>query len=69
MRSMSRKGFTKTMETLKKSFPKDVDYVVPFEAVSVVKVSIDEVVADIARGPWDLLFWLYSCFFRAGVQR
>ena len=29
---------------MKKSFPKDVDYVVPFESVSVVKVSIDEVV-------------------------
>src|SRR6478752_773365 len=34
----------KEMDHLKKSFPKDVDYVVPFESVSVVKVSIDEVV-------------------------
>jgi hydrophobic/amphiphilic exporter-1 (mainly G- bacteria), HAE1 family len=33
-----------TMEQLKKSFPKDVDYVVPFESVSVVRVSIHEVV-------------------------
>lgn len=32
------------MARIKKSFPKDVDYVVPFESVSVVKVSIDEVV-------------------------
>lgn len=37
-------GITKQMEVLKKSFPKDVDYVVPFESVSVVKVSINEVV-------------------------
>ena len=37
-------GITKQMDVLKKSFPKDVDYVVPFESVSVVKVSIDEVV-------------------------
>ncbi|MCW3108996.1 MAG: transporter, hydrophobe/amphiphile efflux family [Segetibacter sp.] len=37
-------GITDQMEKLRKSFPKDVDYVVPFEAVSVVKVSIDEVV-------------------------
>ncbi|SFQ09241.1 efflux RND transporter permease subunit [Parafilimonas terrae] len=37
-------GITKQMEVLKKSFPYDVDYVVPFESVSVVKVSIDEVV-------------------------
>jgi HAE1 family hydrophobic/amphiphilic exporter-1 len=34
----------KEMDLLKKSFPADVDYVVPFESVSVVKVSIDEVV-------------------------
>ncbi|HEY1871830.1 MAG TPA: efflux RND transporter permease subunit, partial [Chitinophagaceae bacterium] len=34
----------KEMAELKKSFPNDVDYVVPFESVSVVKVSIDEVV-------------------------
>lgn len=36
-------GIIKKMEELKKSFPKDVDYVVPFESVSVVKVSIEEV--------------------------
>jgi HAE1 family hydrophobic/amphiphilic exporter-1 len=41
-------GITKAMETLRRSFPKDVDYVVPFEAVSVVKVSIDEVVTTLA---------------------
>src|SRR5579872_3394195 len=29
-----------TMEQLKKTFPTDVDYVVPFEAVTVVKVSV-----------------------------
>src|SRR6478752_365782 len=34
----------KEMDHLKKSFPVDVDYVVPFESVSVVKVSIEEVV-------------------------
>jgi HAE1 family hydrophobic/amphiphilic exporter-1 len=33
-----------TMEQLKKAFPTDVDYVVPFEAVTVVKVSVSEVV-------------------------
>ena len=38
------KGITAAMEELKRSFPKDVDYLVPFEAVSVVKVSIEEVV-------------------------
>jgi HAE1 family hydrophobic/amphiphilic exporter-1 len=34
----------KAMAQMKKSFPVDVDYVVPFESVSVVKVSIDEVI-------------------------
>lgn len=38
------KGINETMAKLKKTFPKDVDYVVPFESVSVVKVSIEEVV-------------------------
>ena len=40
-------GVYSAMETLKKSFPKDVDYVVPFESVSVVRVSIDEVVTTL----------------------
>jgi hydrophobe/amphiphile efflux-1 (HAE1) family protein len=33
-----------TMEQLKKSFPENIDYVVPFEAVTVVRVSVHEVV-------------------------
>jgi hydrophobe/amphiphile efflux-1 (HAE1) family protein len=33
-----------TMEDLKKSFPADVDYVVPFESITVVKVSVSEVI-------------------------
>jgi hydrophobe/amphiphile efflux-1 (HAE1) family protein len=33
-----------TMGELKKSFPADVDYVVPFESITVVKVSVHEVV-------------------------
>ncbi|NML64053.1 multidrug efflux RND transporter permease subunit [Hymenobacter sp. RP-2-7] len=33
-----------TMEQLKKQFPADLAYIVPFEAASVVKVSIEEVV-------------------------
>ncbi|TXK26567.1 multidrug efflux RND transporter permease subunit [Pontibacter qinzhouensis] len=37
-------GIYATLEELKKSFPADVDYVVSFETVSVVQVSINEVV-------------------------
>ncbi|MDB4920409.1 efflux RND transporter permease subunit [Mucilaginibacter sp.] len=33
-----------TMNELKKAFPTDVDYVVPFESITVVKVSVQEVV-------------------------
>ncbi len=38
------KGIFAEMETLSKSFPPDLSYNIPFEAVSVVKVSIEEVV-------------------------
>ena len=37
-------GVTKELEVLKKSFPGDVDYKIPFETVTVVKVSMQEVV-------------------------
>ncbi|HVY76484.1 MAG TPA: multidrug efflux RND transporter permease subunit [Puia sp.] len=37
-------GVYAAMDQVKKSFPPDVDYVVPFESVSVVQVSIHEVV-------------------------
>jgi len=37
-------GVVRTMEELKKTFPADVDYSIPFESVSVVEASIEEVV-------------------------
>lgn len=37
-------GVMKTMTQLKKAFPKDIDYIVPFETVTVVKTSISEVI-------------------------
>ena len=37
-------GIERTMIQLKKSFPNDIDYFIPFETASIVKVSIDEVV-------------------------
>ncbi len=33
-----------TMEQMKQTFPQDIDYMVPFEAVTVIKVSVHEVV-------------------------
>ncbi|MBL3657877.1 efflux RND transporter permease subunit [Fulvivirga sediminis] len=36
-------GIFKKMEELKETFPADVDYVIPFESVSVVDISIEEV--------------------------
>jgi len=54
-------GIYKALDELKKSFPKDVDYVVPFEAVSVVKVSISEVLKTllIALGLVTLVVFLF----------
>ena len=54
-------GVYKAMDELKKSFPKDVDYVVPFESVSVVKVSIHEVVKTLllALGLVTLVVFLF----------
>jgi hydrophobic/amphiphilic exporter-1 (mainly G- bacteria), HAE1 family len=37
-------GINKALTELKKTFPKDIDYSVPLETVSVVKVSINEVI-------------------------
>jgi len=37
-------GLTKTLAELKKSFPNDIDYLIPLETVSVVKTSMKEVV-------------------------
>ena len=37
-------GVTKALDQMKKTFPKDIDYVVPLESASVVKVSIEEVI-------------------------
>lgn len=43
------KGVYAAMDNLKKTFPKDVEYVVPFESVSVIQVSISEVVETLAE--------------------
>ena len=43
------KGVTNALENLKKSFPKDIDYVVPFESVSVVQASIGEVISTLVE--------------------
>jgi hydrophobic/amphiphilic exporter-1 (mainly G- bacteria), HAE1 family len=60
-------GITETMDRLKTSFPKDVDYMVPFESVSVVKVSINEVVITLlqALGLVVLVVFLFLQNWRA----
>ena len=61
------KGVYAVMDGLKVSFPKDVDYVVPFESVSVVKVSINEVVLTLieALGLVVLVVFLFLQSWRA----
>jgi HAE1 family hydrophobic/amphiphilic exporter-1 len=65
------KGIYGTMDRLKGSFPKDVDYVVPFESVSVVKVSISEVVVTLleALGLVVLVVFLFLQSWRATIIR
>jgi HAE1 family hydrophobic/amphiphilic exporter-1 len=60
-------GIYQKMDELKKSFPKDVDYIVPFESVSVVKVSINEVVITLlqALGLVVLVVFLFLQSWRA----
>jgi HAE1 family hydrophobic/amphiphilic exporter-1 len=62
-------GIYNTMDQLKKSFPKDIDYVVPFESVSVVKVSISEVVTTLleALGLVVLVVFLFLQSWRATI--
>ena len=38
-----------TLDQLKKSFPADVDYKVPFESVTIIKVSMTEVVKTLLK--------------------
>jgi len=60
-------GVYKAMDALKKYFPKGVDYVVPFESVSVVQVSISEVVTTLleALGLVTLVVFLFLQSWRA----
>ncbi len=60
-------GVYAAMEELKKSFPTDIDYVVPFESVSVVQVSIHEVVQTLleALGLVVLVVFLFLQSWRA----
>ncbi len=38
-----------TLEQLKKSFPADVDYAVPFESITIIKVSMQEVIETLLK--------------------
>jgi len=60
-------GIYKAMDALKKYFPADVNYVVPFESVSVVRVSISEVVTTLleALGLVILVVFLFLQSWRA----
>ena len=60
-------GVNKALTELKKTFPKDIDYVMPLETVTVVKVSINEVVKTllIALGLVTLVVFLFLQNWRA----
>jgi multidrug efflux pump len=60
-------GVYAAMDELRKSFPPDIDYVVPFESISVVQVSIHEVVQTLleALGLVVLVVFLFLQSWRA----
>jgi hydrophobic/amphiphilic exporter-1 (mainly G- bacteria), HAE1 family len=60
-------GVYAAMDELRKSFPPDIDYVVPFESISVVQVSIHEVVQTLleALGLVILVVFLFLQSWRA----
>ena len=62
-------GITKELEELKKSFPSDVDYKIPFETVTVIKVSMHEVVETllIALGLVAFVVFLFLQNWRAAL--
>ncbi len=59
----------KELKLLKKSFPADVDYSVPFESVTIIKVSISEVISTLlkALGLVALVVFLFLQNFRSGL--
>ena len=42
-------GITKALNELRKTFPKDIDYLIPLETISVVKASVSEVVTTLVE--------------------
>lgn len=60
-------GIYAKLEELKKTFPKDIDYFVPFENVTVVKVSMDEVLITLleALGLVAIVVFLFLQNWRA----
>lgn len=52
-------GLMKALAELKKTFPKDVDYVLPLETVTVVKVSISEVLHTLVAALLLVVFVVY----------
>jgi HAE1 family hydrophobic/amphiphilic exporter-1 len=63
------KGINDRMNELRKSFPEDVEYTVPFEAVTVVSTSINEVVITLleALGLVVLVVFLFLQHWRATI--
>lgn len=60
-------GVYAKMEELKKTFPKDIDYSVPFESVTVIKVSLHEVIVTLfeALGLVAIVVFLFLQNWRA----
>ena len=53
------KGLLKALTEIKKTFPKDIDYLLPLETVTVVKVSIAEVIKTLVEALFLVIFVVY----------
>jgi hydrophobic/amphiphilic exporter-1 (mainly G- bacteria), HAE1 family len=52
-------GLTKALTELRKTFPKDIDYLMPLETVTVVKVSINEVLNTLGAALFLVVFVVF----------
>ena len=52
-------GLNKALAEIKKTFPKDIDYIMPLETVTVVKVSIEEVIHTLVEALLLVIFVVF----------
>ncbi len=67
MRWTTNEGVMKALEELRKSFPKDVEYIVPLETTTVVEASIKEVIITLVEALALVVIVVFSVSCKTGV--